>query len=87
VVIRDQERYIISLPQSAPPSIHVIILSYLNRFSPQNEESFRTLGQESSELVNENMLNLIRLLNLDADADAVDARFDEYFLIVVACYS
>lgn len=57
---------------------------YLDRFPPENEESLRALGQEPSELVHEDVLDLIGLLDLDADADAVDARFDEDLLIVVS---
>jgi len=34
--------------------------------------------------MNQNMLNLVCLLNLDADSDTVYARFDEYPLVFVS---
>jgi hypothetical protein len=58
--------------------------TYFNRFPPQDEESFRSLSEKSRELVHQNMLDLVGLLDLDADSDAVDTWFDEYFLVVVA---
>jgi len=66
--IRNQERDVISL----------------NRLSPQNEESFRSLRQEAGEFVDQNMLNLIRLLDLDADADTVYAGLDEHPFVLVS---
>lgn len=40
--------------------------------------------EEAGELVDENVLNLVCLLDLDADADRVDARLDEDALVFVA---
>lgn len=39
--------------------------------------------QESGKLVDEQVLNLIGLLDLDADADGVDARLDQDSLVLV----
>lgn len=55
----------------------------LDRLPPQNEERFGSLGQEPGELMDQNMLNLIGLLDLDADADGVDARLDKNSLVLV----
>lgn len=58
--------------------------SYLDGLSPENKEGLGTLCQEASKLVDQNMLNFIGLLDLDADPYAVDAGFDEDALIFVA---
>jgi hypothetical protein len=42
------------------------------------------LRQEARELVDQNMLNLIRLLDFDANAHTVYARLDEHPLILVS---
>jgi hypothetical protein len=57
---------------------------YLDRFPPQYEESFSSLCEETRELVNQDMFYLICLFDLYADANRVDARFDENSLVVVA---
>jgi hypothetical protein len=56
----------------------------LDRLSAEDEEGLGSLGQESGEFVDQDVLNLIRLLDLYADADAVDARFDEDPFVVVS---
>lgn len=57
---------------------------YLDWFSPQDKECLCSLGQESCELVDEDILNLVGLLDLDADAHTVDTRLDEDLLVLVA---
>jgi hypothetical protein len=42
------------------------------------------LSQEPRELVHQNMLNLVGLLDLDADPDTVDTRFYKHPLVFVA---
>jgi hypothetical protein len=42
------------------------------------------LRQETRELVDKDMLNLIGLLDLDADSDGVYARLDKDALVLVA---
>lgn len=42
------------------------------------------MRQEARELVDEDVLNLVGLLDLDADAHRVDARLDEDPLVLVA---
>lgn len=56
----------------------------LDGFPSQNEERLGTLCQEASELVDQDMLNLVCLLDSDADADAVDAGLDEDALVLIA---
>jgi hypothetical protein len=56
----------------------------LDGLPSQNEKRLCTLGQEASELVNQNVFNLIGLLDSDADTDAVDTGFDKDTLILVA---
>jgi hypothetical protein len=56
----------------------------LDRFPPQNEEGLRTLRQESCKLMDQDMLNLIGLLDLDADTDGVDAGLNQDTLVLVA---
>lgn len=57
--------------------------THLDRFPPQNEEGLGALFQESGELVYQDVLDLVGLLNLDADAHAVDAGLDEDALVLV----
>ena len=42
------------------------------------------MGQESSELVDQDMLNLIGLLDLNADAHGVNAGLDQNSLVLVS---
>ena len=87
--IRDQERDIISLTScvSSHPSPYLPPLppTHLNRFSPQDKERLRPLRQESRELMDQDILNLIRLLDLDANAHTVDAWLDQDALVLVSC--
>ena len=55
----------------------------LNGFAAEDEEGLSALGQETGELVNEDTLDLVGLLDADADADAVDAGLDEDTLVLV----
>ena len=41
------------------------------------------MRQEARELVHQDVLDLISLLDLDADAHGIDARLDQDFLIVI----
>jgi hypothetical protein len=56
----------------------------LDRLPSQDEERLGTLCQEAGELVHQNVLDLVGLLDLDADAYAVDARLDQDSLVLVA---
>jgi len=55
----------------------------LYRLPSQYEEAFRSLRQESGELVHEYVLNLIRLLDFDGYSDGVHRRFDEDAFVLV----
>lgn len=57
---------------------------YLNWLPPQNEKGLRPLCQESRKLMHKDVLNLVRLFDLDTDSYTVDAGFNEYPLILVA---
>jgi hypothetical protein len=58
--------------------------TYLHWFPSQDEECLSSLSQESCELVYKDMLNLIRLLDLDADTNTVDAGLNQDPLIFVS---
>jgi hypothetical protein len=58
--------------------------SYLDGLPPENEEGLGSLCQEAGELVHQDTLNLVRLLDLDAYAHAVDRGLDEHALVLVA---
>lgn len=59
-------------------------LNHLDRFPPQDEEGLTPLGEETGELVDQNVLDLVRLLDPDADADRVDGRLDQDSLVLIA---
>lgn len=59
------------------------IASYLDWLPTQDKEGLRSLGQEPRELVHQDILNLVRLLYLDADANTVDAGLDEDSLVFI----
>jgi len=59
-------------------------IAHLDRFPPQNEECLCTLGQEACELVDQNMLDLVRLLYPYAYAHAVDTRLDQDLFVLIA---
>lgn len=72
---------------SAPVSSGSILPSTdLYRFPPKDEEGFRSLRQKSCELVDQDVLNFVCLLNSYADANTIDARLDEDFLVLVSRY-
>lgn len=67
-------------------SLHPNNKTNLNRLPPENKEVLRSLRQEPRELVHQNMLNLICLLDLDADTDRVDTGLDEDPLVLITGY-
>ena len=56
----------------------------LDRLSSQNVEGLCSLRQEACELVDQDVLNLIGLLDLDAYSYAVDARLNVHAFILVS---
>ena len=68
------------MPESHPRSTD----ANLDCLPPQNEERFRSLSEETGELVNKNILNLICLFYSYADSHAVDTGFYEDLLVLVA---
>jgi hypothetical protein len=58
--------------------------SNLDGLPPENKERLGALRQEAGKLVDQDMLDLVGLLDLDADSYAVDARLDEDPLVLVA---
>ena len=61
--------------------------TYFDRFPPKDEESLRPLCQKSRKLMHKDILNLVRLLDLDGNADTVHARFDQDALVLIAAYA
>ena len=55
----------------------------LDGFPSEDEEGLGTLCQEAGELVDQDVLNLVCLLDSDADTDAVDAGLDEDTLVLI----
>ena len=67
------------------PGIHVYFLkARLDGLPSQYEERFCPLRQEPCEFVDQDVLDFICLLDLDADTYAVHTRLDEDFLILIA---
>lgn len=58
-------------------------MAYLDGLPPQDEETLGSLLQEARELVYQDVLDLVGLLDLDADAHRVDGRLDEHALVLV----
>ena len=85
--VRDQKRNVVSLMHFSIMSQLKMRASHLHGFPSQDEERFRSLGQESCEFVDQNVLNLICLLDADAHANAIHAWFNQNFLILVPGYS
>lgn len=56
----------------------------LDRFPPQDKERLSTLRQEPCKLVYQYMLNLVGLLDLDADANRIDTGLDQDTLVLVS---
>ena len=87
VEVGDEKGDVISLARSAidprqwqdPASIR-----YLNSLPSQNEEGFGALSQEASELVDQDVLNLIGLLYPETYANTIDAGFYKDSLVLVA---
>lgn len=59
----------------------------LNRFPPQDVERLSSLCQESRELVDQNVLDLVCLFDLDAYPHAVDTGLDVHALVLVSRHS
>lgn len=57
--------------------------SHLDWFPPQYEKGLGSLLQEACELVHQDVLNLVCLLDLDADAHGVDGWLDQDALVLV----
>jgi hypothetical protein len=55
----------------------------LDGLPPEDEEGLGSLGQESGKLVDQDVLDLVCLLDLDAYPYAVDAGLDEDTLVLV----
>lgn len=82
--IRDQEWDIITLDILASSLQLHSLPTNLYRFPPQDKESFRSLRQEPRKLVYQNVLNLIRLLDLDTNAYTIYTRLDKDSFILVS---
>lgn len=63
---------------------YILGLAHLDGLSSENEEGLGSLCQEPGELVYQDVLDLIGLLDLDADAYTVDAGLDKDSLVLVA---
>lgn len=59
-------------------------VAHLDGLATQHEKSLGSLSQEAGKLVHEDMLNLVGLLDADADSHAVDTRFDQHALALIA---
>lgn len=59
-------------------------ISHLNGLPSQDKKGLRPLGEESGELVDQNMLNFIRLFDLYTNPHTVDAGLNEHLLVLVA---
>lgn len=56
----------------------------LDRFPSQNVERLRSLGQEPCKLVDQDVLNFVGLLDLDAYPHAVDTGLNVHSLVLVS---
>lgn len=59
----------------------------LHRLPAQNKERLCSLGKESGEFVNKNVLNLIRLLDTDGDSNRISGRLDKAGVLLARCKS
>lgn len=87
VGIRDQERDIVALycfDQRPERQCDDAGITHRHRFPPQHHETLRTLGHKSGEFVGQDALNLVRLLDLNADSHRVHRRFDQDAFILIA---
>ena len=87
VKIGDQERNVIAL--SFPTSVRsqngsLIEQMYLHGLPPQYEECFRSLSQKPREFMHKYILDLIGLLDLDANPYAIYAGLYEHLLVLIA---
>lgn len=57
----------------------------LNWLPAQNEERLRSLGEESSEFVDQNVLDLVRLLDADRYSNGISGRLNEAGAQLVNC--
>lgn len=85
LVIKKEISYPYTKPVSgSSPTIGTLRrVLYLDWLPPQDEESLCSLCQEAGELVDQDVLNLVCLLDLDAYAHTVDAGLDEDSLVFV----
>ena len=58
--------------------------TYLDRFPPQDEETFRSLCQKPRELVYEDMFDLIGLFYPYADSYGVHGGLNQDFFVFIA---
>ena len=57
--------------------------TYLHRLASEDDEVFSAHHHEPHELMAEDLLDLVGLLDGDADANRVDGRLDEHSLLLV----
>jgi len=93
VEVCDEEGNIVALqaPESVSQSVSQSVTSMstitnLDRLPPQDKKRLGTLRQEARKLVHQNILNLVRLLDADANSDRIDARLHQHALILIARY-
>ena len=60
-------------------------IANLDRFPPQYKERLRPLSKKPGKFMDQDMLDLVRLLYPYADSDTVDTWLDEDFLILITC--
>lgn len=93
--IGDQKRDIITLSPNEPlnvrqnttlPKSKVFEQTHLNSLPSEYKKGLRPLCQESGKLMYQNMLYLVRLLDLDANPNAIYAGFNKDLLVLVPRY-
>lgn len=60
--------------------------TYLDRFPSQDKKCFRPLRQEARKLMDQDILNLVRLLDLDRHSDTIYTGLYEDLFILVPGY-
>jgi len=78
VFVGDEETDIVSDLATVVESLH-------DRLAAEHKEVISTLGEETHEALCKDSIKLIKLLQADADADAVHRCLDEYTLLLVTC--
>ena len=58
------------------------VVTHFRRLSSHDDELVGSLHKETCEFVAEHLLQLVRLFDLDADADRVHRRLDQALLLV-----